>query len=1173
MTLVGLKEETPGARLSRLANRDLVFLLLTIGILHFASEQPAKAQCYEFASGADATIRVNLTNLPKATVKTDGAGDNTYEYQLRGLQGNTIEGKLHDETRVIRESPGAGEFTISVSSGPVIGTFFVLNFQAAGSEVFSAQIALRGVANPTLPHGLFPNGLPSVFPPISAFSETAMSYLVLVMFTQGKPFVPFQGKVDAIRNCGSAAPVPPASTCSVTLSNRVGDTIRLAAQADLADPNKSNSPPSYQFSSSGGELDAWIAPNPGPQPECCGMYNVSRALPTFIATKANETISGARITGTDHAVCKVRSVPAPAGPAPNAPLSVTENVQRVIDNVQMFPRSSGAEELLNHSEARKEALAALRDALKAFDPSRTEDRQVFSHLAELLRTFAVAAFGNIRFVVGLSLERFAEVRLPVNDPAADVFCRKWAQSIAAGSNYFTVGPSDIAAFLVDEADTLRANQDYRLAAFLYRKALAWGDVQRMNFVVSDRTPTKIKLADCLMKLGETAEAERYLPPTTAPPKVGFGCVDPRAVDGYRASVSSAEVQLAKDNVPAASSALQNILPAIAECTNRGNDSRLQTLYVHSLAVLGRASWAARDGQGALKAFSDFAANYEHELDVSLMDLSESMARVPYVRMMHDTELALDSLASMGDVRAYRIALDILASRSGRLQEMQSERARLYRASGANGERIFRLRSERATLALRGRSEPYRKLVEHTSFPANLSPPAGMDPVTVAIAETGGVEDNLTWNAVQDFHRSVFATRPIAIKDVAGVIDADTVVLCYAVVPRTNGRSDVPVRSNYVVWTLGPKSGLSVKQLGDAAQIDDKIRAYLKAVHALVDANGRLLSKRPNSTELDALSHSLFSEIIPEWQEGLTGAKRLIVIPDGLLQLVPFGALLAPDGRNLIASVDVGYASGLRDFLRNREAAATKSQATFFAYPYANPADRDTSFFYLTPQLEPRPTMVKEVEQLARTVGGASKLYIGEEATEAAAKSVISPSILHIAAHGLFVQKVDPLLAFELTGQQPNGLNADGIHVPNPFLHSFLALAEYPRVQPLQKDDGILTALEIADMNLEGTDLAVASGCSTGSGPIEQGDGVYGMRAAFSVAGARTQVVTLWDVSDAATQSFMKRFYDLMLQGVPKITALSHAQRDFLEDEQYSDPLYWAPFTASGDNGVLAIARK
>ena len=111
---------------------------------------------------------------------------------------------------------------------------------------------------------------------------------------------------------------------------------------------------------------------------------------------------------------------------------------------------------------------------------------------------------------------------------------------------------------------------------------------------------------------------------------------------------------------------------------------------------------------------------------------------------------------------------------------------------------------------------------------------------------------------------------------------------------------------------------------------------------------------------------------------------------------------------------------------------------------------------------------------------------------------------------------------------------------NPLLLSGLALAGANRRAAAgpDEDDGILTAEEVASLNLQGTEWAVLSACDTGLGEIKAGEGVFGLRRAFQIAGARTVIMSLWSVDDRATRPWMRALYEGGSQGLNTADAVA-----------------------------------
>lgn len=134
---------------------------------------------------------------------------------------------------------------------------------------------------------------------------------------------------------------------------------------------------------------------------------------------------------------------------------------------------------------------------------------------------------------------------------------------------------------------------------------------------------------------------------------------------------------------------------------------------------------------------------------------------------------------------------------------------------------------------------------------------------------------------------------------------------------------------------------------------------------------------------------------------------------------------------------------------------------------------------------------------------------------------------------------------------------------NALLRSGLALAGF-NLRRNGSEDGVLTALEAAGLDLQGTQLVVLSACETGVGVVANGEGVYGLRRAFVIAGAASQLFSLWKVDDFGTKNLMVNYYDRLLAQEGRSAALRNVQLELLQSTQYSHPFYWAAFIPSGD---------
>ena len=145
-----------------------------------------------------------------------------------------------------------------------------------------------------------------------------------------------------------------------------------------------------------------------------------------------------------------------------------------------------------------------------------------------------------------------------------------------------------------------------------------------------------------------------------------------------------------------------------------------------------------------------------------------------------------------------------------------------------------------------------------------------------------------------------------------------------------------------------------------------------------------------------------------------------------------------------------------------------------------------------------------------------------------------------------------------------------VNIENPFLRAGLALTGANRSLALEGvAEGILTAEKILGLNLRGTDLVVLSACETGMGDVKNGEGVYGLRRAFTQAGAKSLVMSLWEVPDKETKELMVSFYKNLQSGkTNRAAALRNAalkQRETVKARYGSDnPYYWAAFVFLGE---------
>lgn len=203
-----------------------------------------------------------------------------------------------------------------------------------------------------------------------------------------------------------------------------------------------------------------------------------------------------------------------------------------------------------------------------------------------------------------------------------------------------------------------------------------------------------------------------------------------------------------------------------------------------------------------------------------------------------------------------------------------------------------------------------------------------------------------------------------------------------------------------------------------------------------------------------------------------------------------------------------------------------------------------------------PGTEKEINEISALFKEKPHIFMESQAAEHIIKEVNNPRVLHIATHGYFLEDEAPVT--EATQSQ---------YVANPLLKAGLILAgaeNFLLTGDLNDsgDDGILTAYEAMNLNLDNTDLVVLSACETGLGQVKNGEGVYGLQRAFRLAGTKNIVMSLWSVDDEATQQLMSLFYKEMLGGKTQHEAFRLAQQQL--KQKFSQPFYWGAFIMVGE---------
>lgn len=531
----------------------------------------------------------------------------------------------------------------------------------------------------------------------------------------------------------------------------------------------------------------------------------------------------------------------------------------------------------------------------------------------------------------------------------------------------------------------------------------------------------------------------------------------------------------------------------------------------------------RDGEGRILATRSAYYRRQQNASMALADIERSMAI---------SDLAATRIANAATRTAYR------ASRANRASDhidlLMTMHAREPAAGYADRAYVVAERSRARSLGefLSASVKPRPISARESELVAKLTtvqnslfrdgvPPVRRKALEKELAEVERDLDLLQRSAVQLADESLYEvwdgerTR----RELAG---ADGAVLTYALGPE---------RSTAWVHTA---EGTQVVVLPGRAEIEKEVEAFRQLLSRPVNA----LTSVRDQAAVAAAGRRLHRMLVAPAMPRLVAKQSLLIIPDGALAYLPFEAL--GEGRALIESHRIAYApSASIAGALGRPSAAPANLLLAMGDPLLPSAaapgmaaqlERGFTFSAL-------PNARGEVESLGRLFPN-SRTFVGEKASESRIKAedLVTYRYLHLAAHGYF------------DGSTPE--------------RSGIVLA------PGGAEDGFLQAREIANLRMT-AELVTLSACQSGLGKVLAGEGVQGLARAFFLAGAKSVVVSLWDVNDAATAELMRRFYANLKSGLSKDEALRQAKLAIRNQPggRWRHPYYWAPFVLQGAPGT------
>jgi CHAT domain-containing protein/Tfp pilus assembly protein PilF len=696
----------------------------------------------------------------------------------------------------------------------------------------------------------------------------------------------------------------------------------------------------------------------------------------------------------------------------------------------------------------------------------------------------------------------------------------------------------------------------------------------------------------------------------------------------------------------------------------GDYAQAESLYQRSLEIMEK-SWgrenpnltgvlfamarlyAARgDIPEAVRLLSRTNAIDERTLERNLF-LGSERQKLAYLDLFTERiyyTLSFQTKAAAKDPQALDLAFTTLLRRKGRgLDAMTDSIATLRRHATPQDQALLdQLADERAELA-----------ALTLGVPQAAKPDIYRTRLEKLREKIEALEAELSTRSA-DFRRQQM--RPVTITAVQAALTTGSALVEFAFFKPIDPTSGANARPRYLAYLLTAQGQPKWVDLGEAALIDRAVNHWREAL------------RDPDRNDVKQLARAVDERVMRPVRALLSdyhgATQRLLIAPDGSLNLIPFAALVDERNQYLIERYSISYLTSGRDLLRLHTPETSGGPPLVVANPdfggFATVASR-RSLKHARSPIDPgriifQPLPATEDEALAiKELLPATSVLRREEATETALKRVISPQILHIATHGFFLNNSEsdqakgefpsksaeaslytvqleatPALATAqntVSQLKTQGINAyivkgrvmgkgivyrvrigkslslaearkygaelkeKGIvseffvaryetrregslpgrrlskiaaQVKNPLLRSGLALAGANQRQS-QDDDGVLTALEAAYLDLSATKLVVLSACDTGVGEVKNGEGVQGLRRAFVLAGSESQVMSLWPVSDAATRDLMISYYKALQCGEGRGDGLRGVQLQMLRGRRgMRHPFYWAAFIESGE---------
>ena len=379
-------------------------------------------------------------------------------------------------------------------------------------------------------------------------------------------------------------------------------------------------------------------------------------------------------------------------------------------------------------------------------------------------------------------------------------------------------------------------------------------------------------------------------------------------------------------------------------------------------------------------------------------------------------------------------------------------------------------------------------------------------------------------------------------------------------------------SNSVFIDIGPASAIESTLKSWLLALSQPARASVPSDRSLIvspnnskTANGRIQNAKDSDER--TLGPAVTSALITPFAQKLV-YKKVIICPDGELSLLPWSLLLG--GTNQVQWTS--QSNSPRELIREEAVAnSPQSSAVKPTMVLAGAIDFGSTTI---PTLPATSAEVRAIEKIAMTGGISPTVLTGREPTkERVVKELPTATFVHLATHGFFANATTQEPSIGIAASSRGSITAVPVSSSrNPLVESGVYLAAPTRAEnagEANSPDTIgslaLTAENLVGLNMSSCNLVTLSACETGLGEQVSGQGVMGLRSALIAAGARSVLMSLWKVDDAATRKLMEEFYsNLWSKKMSKVEALSKAQETIRLTPQWSQPYYWAGWSLVGE---------